>query len=87
MLVFPTICLESLIARAQEIRRRIRQLSVEHHGQHLAPVTASFVVALYPEHGNTADSIVKAADAALYEAKRSGRDRVVVASRGGWECT
>jgi diguanylate cyclase (GGDEF)-like protein len=86
VLVFPMICLKSLIARAQEIRGYIRQLSVEHHGQHLAPVTASFGVALSPDHGNTADSIVKAADAALYEAKRSGRDRVVVASRGGWEC-
>jgi diguanylate cyclase (GGDEF)-like protein len=41
-------------------------------------VTASFGVASFPELSNQKD-LVAAADAALYEAKRSGKDRVVVA--------
>jgi diguanylate cyclase (GGDEF)-like protein len=41
-------------------------------------VTASFGVASFPEHGNE-EMLVAAADAALYEAKRLGKNRVVTA--------
>jgi diguanylate cyclase (GGDEF)-like protein len=41
-------------------------------------VTASFGVAAYPEHGSEA-ALVAAADAALYEAKRLGKNRVETA--------
>ncbi|MGE0805821.1 MAG: putative bifunctional diguanylate cyclase/phosphodiesterase [Burkholderiaceae bacterium] len=37
-------------------------------------VTCSIGVALYPEHGRDADALLKHADAAMYEAKRSGRN-------------
>lgn len=42
------------------------------------PVTASFGVASFPE-ARTQAALVAAADAALYEAKRAGKDRVAVA--------
>jgi diguanylate cyclase (GGDEF)-like protein len=41
-------------------------------------VTASFGVAAYPEHGRD-DDLVAAADSALYEAKRGGKNRVETA--------
>jgi two-component system, cell cycle response regulator len=40
-------------------------------------ITASFGVAECPTDAQTASGILKAADVALYEAKRNGRDRVV----------
>jgi diguanylate cyclase (GGDEF)-like protein len=43
------------------------------------PVTASVGVATYPINGATVDDLVKAADDALYQSKRAGRDRVTVA--------
>lgn len=43
------------------------------------PVTASGGVATFPVHGRDAASLVTAADAALYDSKRSGRNRVTVA--------
>jgi diguanylate cyclase (GGDEF)-like protein len=43
-------------------------------------VTVSVGVALFPEHGTTAEELIAAADAALYQAKDAGRNRVLVAS-------
>ena len=40
-------------------------------------VTASIGIALYPEHGTDAPSLIKRADIAMYQAKELGRDRVV----------
>ncbi|MCI5159446.1 MAG: diguanylate cyclase, partial [Candidatus Electrothrix sp. AUS1_2] len=44
-------------------------------------VTASLGVAIYPEHGQTVQEVIKAADCALYEAKNKGRNRVVLAGK------
>jgi diguanylate cyclase (GGDEF)-like protein len=43
------------------------------------PVTISAGIATYPEHGTTRDELVKSADAGLYAAKQSGRNRIVLA--------
>ena len=46
-------------------------------GQSLGVVTASMGVAAFPIHGRSAESVLRAADDALYRAKAEGRDRVV----------
>ena len=44
-------------------------------GVALIEIGASVGIAHYPEHGNTADSIIHAADLAMYNAKRDGGNR------------
>ena len=39
-------------------------------------VTVSVGYAVYPEHGKTADTLIEAADQALYRSKAAGRNRV-----------
>jgi len=46
-------------------------------------VGVSVGIALFPGHGCTGDALIAAADAALYEAKRGGRDRCAFASVPG----
>jgi diguanylate cyclase (GGDEF)-like protein len=43
------------------------------------PVTCSIGVASYPANGESPAELIRAADAAAYEAKRAGRDQVRIA--------
>ena len=78
-LILPEACLENTRKRAEEVRQLIKQINLEHKRQSLGPVTASLGVACFPEHGTTGFSVIHVADTALYQAKKRGRDRVVVA--------
>lgn len=60
---------------AENWRRAFSQRTVA--GAH--PLSASLGVATYPHHANSLEGLIKAADRALYRAKREGRNRVCVA--------
>ena len=64
---------------AGQMRQAIYELSIEHNGSPYGIVTASFGVAsAQAEQSVNPLDIVGAADRALYEAKRAGRNRVLV---------
>ncbi|HJR69621.1 MAG TPA: diguanylate cyclase [Gammaproteobacteria bacterium] len=60
---------------AERIRRRLETLPAP-----AGHVTVSIGVAEFPLHGDTGEKLIAVADAALYEAKRGGRNRVIVAA-------
>ena len=60
---------------AERLRHSVAATSLESIGH----VTISIGVAACPEHAQTERTLYAASDAALYRAKREGRDRVVVA--------
>ncbi|WP_020498035.1 GGDEF domain-containing protein [Sciscionella marina] len=66
---------------AERIRVRISQLTVETDSEQghvrIDDLTASLGVAIYPGQGRTIDTLLQTADAALYSAKRNGRNQVV----------
>jgi diguanylate cyclase (GGDEF)-like protein/putative nucleotidyltransferase with HDIG domain len=45
------------------------------------PLTFSFGVANFPDHGSTADAVIESADQALYAAKALGRNRSIIFNR------
>lgn len=79
-LIVPGATLIQTYRRAEELREGIRCMDVYHRGQPLGVVTISAGVACFPEHGTTAEAVLRVADNALLQAKAEGRDRVVVAS-------
>lgn len=79
VIILPMASAQSTQARAERMRSRLRELTVLYQGRSLSQITASFGVAAVPEHGTEPSRLLQAADAALYRAKREGRDRVVIA--------
>lgn len=62
------------------LAERLRRALDEEFAADSTPLTISFGLSVYPEHGETAAALLHAADQALYGAKQSGRNRTVVHS-------
>jgi diguanylate cyclase (GGDEF)-like protein len=71
---------ETGVDAAKEVAERIRA-RVEGERLPAGAIRLSIGVAVFPEHGDTPDALIAAADAALYQAKRAGGNRVVAAPR------
>jgi diguanylate cyclase (GGDEF)-like protein/PAS domain S-box-containing protein len=80
VVILPTADPETSRTRAERLRTKMRELTIMYQGKSLGMVTISVGVAAFPAHGTSPKELMAAADAALYEAKRGGRDKVVVAS-------
>lgn len=64
--------------RAELFLNRIRRIEIRHGGDRIGNITLSVGVAVYPEGGQTGSDLLLASDAALLDAKKEGRDRMVV---------
>ena len=80
LLVMPGASLETTRERAENVRQAVKALQVKYQDRFLKSTTISLGVAIFPDHGVTAEEVIAAADAALYRAKQAGRDRVEIAS-------
>ena len=76
--VLPRTDLEGARVVAEKLRAGIESLEIAHSGSQVSPyVTISLgVAATVPTREASPDSLIQAADSALYEAKRQGRNRV-----------
>lgn len=79
VVILPSADASITYARAERIRSKFHDLTVLYNGKSLGLVTMSIGIAALPEHGQSAKTLLDSADAALYRAKREGRDRVLVA--------
>jgi diguanylate cyclase (GGDEF)-like protein len=82
-ILLPTADRAQASAVAEELRVSIAEMRVKYVGGPLPKVTVSTGIAVYPTHGAQAKDLIKAADLALYVAKKEGRDRCKVADGDG----
>ena len=80
MLILSPSTAEGARLRAEKIRADAAILTISHANRDLGAITLSLGVAISPDHAADAAAIVKAADVALYQAKRGGRNRVVMSA-------
>lgn len=76
-ILMPGITKGQALQAAERLRRTIAGAKVITEGGEPVEVRISFGVAAYPEDGGDQDALFKAADQALYDAKRRGRNQVV----------
>jgi diguanylate cyclase (GGDEF)-like protein len=76
LLMMPETAIEDAMQVAERIRKKIESDSMP-----MGSITVSFGIAAYPGHGDSPEVLIAAADAALYEGKRAGGNRVIAAAR------
>ncbi len=76
---FGIILTETGVQGAMEVAERLRVAIKDLELSGVGQITASFGVAECPTTGQTVRELLASADAALYRAKKKGRDRVAVA--------
>src|SRR5882724_2213793 len=69
---------DSVLNRAENLRKGVQELGIEYEGRLVGPITVSVGIGVFPDHGDSVQAVLRAADAAMYEAKQLGRNRVVV---------
>ncbi len=79
--LLPEATREGAAAVAEKLRVSLAQ--PYGFGRRTARLSASIGIAFYPEHGRDLETLQRSADAALYAAKRGGKNRAVVATIAG----
>jgi diguanylate cyclase (GGDEF)-like protein len=64
---------------AERVRRAVEATTLlDDHGNEIGPITISIGVAQMPNHGRDVAALIELADIAMYKAKSTGRNRVVI---------
>jgi diguanylate cyclase (GGDEF)-like protein/PAS domain S-box-containing protein len=76
LIILPSASLSGTVERARQIHDDIRKICFDCNGNHISNVSISIGISSYPEYGSSNSALISAADMAMYNAKREGRDRV-----------
>lgn len=85
MLLLPGTGRDGAEGRAEKLRRAIEAITLRYGEKNLPRITVSVGVALFPDHGQMPQDLLRTADDAMYEAKARGRNLVVVGGTDGAE--
>lgn len=80
MVLLPEMDRDEALETAERLRVLVAEEPLPLEREHSLALTISIGVAVYPDHGTSAGELCDAADKAMYEAKRAGRNQVCVAA-------
>jgi diguanylate cyclase (GGDEF)-like protein len=73
VILIPEAANDAALILAERLRKQMSVLKIKD----LPPITISLGIATFPDDGSDINDLIKKADAAMYAAKRAGRNRVV----------
>jgi diguanylate cyclase (GGDEF)-like protein/PAS domain S-box-containing protein len=76
VIVMPNMEMDTAFKRAEELRAALNSLYVP-YGRFNLSITISMGIASYPANGEDREAMLRAADRAMYAAKRAGRDHIL----------
>ena len=76
VVIMPNINMDTAYERAENIRQSLNSLRIS-YGPYSLTITISMGIACYPINGETRETILRAADQAMYGAKEAGRDHIL----------
>lgn len=77
VIIMPSIDISNAIKKAEGLRRHIESFQFQIGSAGQPPqITISIGVSSFPDHGTEYETLIAAADLALYKAKKGGRNRV-----------
>jgi diguanylate cyclase (GGDEF)-like protein len=82
VIILPGTGKAALRSRAEAVRKTIEEASIR-AGEGTLKLTASIGLASFPTYGDTGQAVLRVADVALYKAKASGRNRVIMGTPAG----
>jgi diguanylate cyclase (GGDEF)-like protein/PAS domain S-box-containing protein len=77
--ILPEASLADLWSRANQLRDSFKKITLDMDGNPIGPATLSIGIAVFPDHAAGAERLIQLADAAAYQAKSEGGDRVMIA--------
>jgi diguanylate cyclase (GGDEF)-like protein len=80
VVVMPGMAADAALRAAESVRRRWEAVPAAHEAASAGPLTASAGVAVFPQHGGTAEALMQAAAAAAGRAKDRGGNRCELAA-------
>src|SRR3546814_19986896 len=76
VLLMPGFAQDQAIDRAIQVQQKLQELRVETRGAELGPITASFCLAVFPDHSKE-DTLLPTADEPLLPTKNPGTNQEV----------
>jgi diguanylate cyclase (GGDEF)-like protein len=70
---------QEAMAKAEALRAAVSAITMRIGSEGIAPISASFGVAIFPDVADNRTDLIQVADRALYAAKHAGRNRVMMA--------
>lgn len=78
LLMLYGVTVEEAVDRAEQLRNAVSEINIQFGHQLIGTVTISLGIAMYPEHDEEMETLIRAADSALYQSKKTGRNKVTV---------